>query len=139
MPNVEELELPEAFAALPAHYRPVRTSVNRLSFPSPFAEYPGCVSAPLNLSATDYHTFWTQTNGGKQPIEDLRHPTNWIWETRFHLITDWKLQNVETSLITKDPTHVPDQRIIRWICEITQPIIERATSLPNWQGPSKST
>lgn len=141
MPKTEEAELqipdelliPDGYEEWPEGYRPTRIKPNRLSFPSPFVEYPGYITLPLYLSASDYHTWWTKEGEGK-PKED--HWAFWHWETRHHLVKDWKLDNIETQELDEKGLELPDLRIAIWFTIITQPVIQEATNLPNWVEPS---
>ena len=135
MPDTPDLPLPEEFANWPEQTRPTRSAPNRLTFPSPFAEYPGTVTIVLHLSAPEYHDWWSVA-GEDQPEEDKRHWALWTWETRRHLLKDVRLDNIESDVLHGDPLELPDMRLAVWLTAITQPIIKMATSLPNWPRPS---
>jgi hypothetical protein len=135
--NNVAIDVVPGYDNFPEAYKPTEIQgKNRLTFPSPFEEYPGEVSVVKLMSAPDYHEFWSMARDG-QPDSDDRHWSQWVWESRFHLAKNWALKNVETSDITKDGMLLPDQRIAIWFATITQLIVANATSLPNWQGLSR--
>ena len=131
----KSLELPEFLKALPEDLLPIRTSVNRLVFPSPLAEWPGTVTTPCYLSADEYLTWWLNVGDG-QPEDDPRHWAYYDWETRFHLAKKWDMENLDSDQLKVDPIDLPDTRIILWFITITNTIIQEATMLPNSPRPS---
>jgi hypothetical protein len=127
MPKSEETwELPEIFDSWLDNMKPVRIAQNRLAFPSPL---------PMYFSAEEYQKWWNYAGKG-QDDDDETNSVLWHWKTCFHLIRDFKLDNVDTSVIEKDGLGLPDQRILVWFWQITSPLIFLATDLPNWLEPS---
>ena len=140
MPRRKTFELPEDLAkAYPDSIRPKRVAVNRLAHTCPLLEYTGTILTPMSLSAPDYNDWWTKAGKG-QPDDDDRHWSIFEWETRFHIVKQWDLQDLnkevlDNEVIQADPLTLPDMRLVTWVIAVTQPIIAFSVSLPNLQGP----
>lgn len=128
------MEVPEIFDSLPDAIKPTRPEANRLVFPCPIPEWPGTVTLPLYLNAQDYSEWWVAAEEG-QPEDDKRHWLYFEWESRYHLAKDWKLEGLDLEQLSKDPSKLPDTRLLAWYVRITQILIKEATSVPNWPEP----
>ena len=138
MPDEPEFPLPDIFDDWPEENRPKRNAPNRLVFPSPFSEYPGTVTTVCYLSAADYDTWYRKAGDGPPRDAAQGHWTLWSWKSISHLIKDFSITDVESSMF-QEPKTLPDQRILLWLTQIIDPLTKMAASLPNWREPSKDT
>jgi len=148
--NELKYDLPQefinAFGKDLIHLRPTRIGSNRLLFESPLPEFPGTITTPMFLSALDYAEWWSQTSEGDDapPINNKQHWSFGDWTSRFHIIKHWDLKNengdqLDTDIIEKTGTKLPDMRIINWVLTVTQPILAFSVSIPNSPRPLKDT
>ena len=111
---------------------------NRWRFPSPFEDYPGHVDLPRTLTAEQYDKWYRLTNDPEFQgrLDDNLHWALAAWEGRHEWVIDWQLKNLESSQITADGLKIPDMRLLVWFMSVSQKVLEEATMLPNWPGPS---
>jgi len=93
---------------------------NRKRFFSPFEQWEGYVELPRYIDAKNFSIYWEEAQ--KEEIKGEHHLFG-IWRSRYHLALNWKIEGLDTAVLTKEGTDIPDMRLITWYMEITQPLI----------------
>ena len=102
-------------------------------FTCPLPGYPGYVILPGHLSAEKFQAWWTAV---KHPDpDDDRHEALIMWQQRRPFLSDCQIKGITTEHLEATGLKLPALQIAVWYAAITQPLVMRATSLPNWPAP----
>lgn len=111
---------------------------------SPLALWPGYIILPVEIAAAQFDTYWRKLKEqeaaegegkGDSGLNDFFR----AWQSRWHIVLDWKLDGVKTSQIDETGQQLPSTKIVAWVIHETNKLLNAAWSLPKLPAPSNDT
>lgn len=109
---------------------------NRQEIKSPLTHWPGYIVLPVELSPVDFSRYWETYQKQTDDPSEKRHETIRAWESRFHIVKDWKIEGLRSEQVAGDGMAFPSLKLMVWVVQQINDLIIHSLSLPNSPAPS---
>lgn len=113
--------------------------INEQRIDSPLENWPGYIVIPKELTAEQFHQWWTTLKRQETEEEDARPEELRAWESRLPFVLDWKIEGLKTADIEPTGLKLPSMKIALFVIRATTPLLAAARSLPKLRRSSGDT